>query len=319
MKTFCEKPTRPFRTLAVTIVSAVLVAAMAVPAVSFASGGEQAEYRTEEYDISEDYWEADWNCVAAGEGPVTLDFGGSFGSGIRYSEPIDVSKQVDFTISVDSWTYGGDCWFSFVFGKEEAPVFEDPNRSYDTGISWLFYRKEHELLVYEMPPCQGVVAGWNVLGEMGKDVKFRMIPDTDGWAMYIAQSGSEEYIKEGLVPYDRAPEDFFDGGMAYFGIFIYDPAKEQGNVDDPIMLSVKSFSGLVEAGKPEKTEAPTNEPTEEPTAEPTERPTDAPTAGPTDAPKDNEKKGCGSVVGSTALTACMILLGTVTMFRKKRK
>ena len=67
VKSYFEKSKSPFRTLAVMIVSAVLVAAMAVPALSFASRGEQAEYRTEEYDISEDYWEADWDCVAAGE------------------------------------------------------------------------------------------------------------------------------------------------------------------------------------------------------------------------------------------------------------
>ncbi len=67
--------------------------------------------------------------------------------------------------------------------------------------------------------------------------------------------------------------------------------------------------------KPTATPEPTATPTSEPTAEPTATPTDAPTDAPTEKPE--ERKGCKSVVLSSAMVAAAVLLGTAVIVKKK--
>ena len=109
------------------------------------------------------------------------------------------------------------------------------------------------------------------------------------------------------------PEGYREFDICYMGFF---RSEDEAQVFCESKLTAMGI--ITETVTEEDTEAPTEMPTEEATTEaPTEEPTEAPTGteAPTDAPA--EKKGCGSVVGLSAVSVAVVLAAACTVLKKK--
>ncbi len=213
------------------------------------SGVKQAAGNPTTGDIKAENWTSSDGSTVTGAGPVAINLNGKFGLGVGYNKPLDVTEQVNFTFTFDDWAIVQACNFAITFSKTAgANQFENPANGYANGITYLFDRKNNgNLFTFTRQAGQvkdgstaGAANSWRGWGKAGQEIKVRLKAEEDGWALYMAKAGTDNYEKECLVTYDKAPKDFFTDNTAYLSLYAYEASADKV----PIRLTVKSISWI---------------------------------------------------------------------------
>lgn len=211
------------------------------------SGVKQTEGNPTTGDLKADNWISSDGSTVTGDGPASINLSGKFGLGVGYKNPLDVTDQVDFTFTFDDWALVQACNFAITFSKTAgANQFENPANGYMNGITYLFDRKNNgALFTFTRQASQvkddstvGAAGTWRGWGNAGQEIKVRLKAEEDGWAFYMAKAGTNNYEKECLITYDKAPKDFFTDNTAYLSLYAYEASADKV----PIKLTVKNIS-----------------------------------------------------------------------------
>lgn len=178
---------------------------------------------TQEKDVSLENWSANRGFEKVEGSKASFIGQGDFRANFSYQQPIVVTNEMEFDLTIDSWPLkeGYNTWFAIQLNKKpetntDEPLYFQPGGGSANGIGAFLYRQAREGVF------QTAQGSWLEIPS-GDKTTITVKKGETAWEFYFKNTWTEG--KQGLlytVPYDSFAADGFKTGKAYLNIYIYD-------------------------------------------------------------------------------------------------